>query len=818
MKRIYLTLLLQCMVLWGFAQFTLKGTVKSEEGEKLTGANLTISNRFGGTSTDVNGAFQFKNLKKGNYQLTISFVGYEKQTREVMLTGDQTLEIVLKEETIMTDEVLVSAIRATDKTPVAFTTVDKSDIEKQNMGQDIPYILSLTPSFVATSDAGTGVGYTNFRIRGTDLNRINVTINGIPMNDAESHGTWWVDIPDLAASTDNIQVQRGVGTSTNGAAAFGGTINLQTTSVNKEAFAEFSSSAGSFGTVRNSVGVGTGLLKKKFAFDARLSKVSSDGFIDRASSDLKSFFVSGGYFTDNTILKVNVFSGLEDTYQAWNGVPSVRLNNDLAGMQRYADHYLYTQKQVDEMIASNNRTYNLYTYPNQVDYYQQDHYQMMFSHKVNEAINLNASLFYTAGKGYYEEYKEGEKLSDYLITPPVYGGETVENSDLIRRKWLDNGFYGMTFSANQKALSSDFTFGGGYNVYDGNHFGKVIWARNAGNSEINHEWYRGTGLKKDFNLFAKYSYELSEGLNLFTDFQYRKIDYDIDGTDDDLRNLKQTHHFEFLNPKAGISYKLNEKQNLYASFSRANREPNRDNYVDTDPQGKQPTYETLNDFEAGYKYNSTNISLGANAYYMLYNNQLILTGEINDVGAPIMTNVKDSYRAGIELMAGAKLTQKLKWDVNLTLSKNKIKNFSEFIDDWDNGGQVENKLGTTDIAFSPDAIANSQLSWMAAKGVNVSLQSFAVSKQYIDNTSSKDRKLDGYFLNNINMTYSVSQKFAKEFKLRLMFNNLFDTRYENNAWVYSYMYDDGSGRQRYAMDGYFPQAGIHFLAGIDIKF
>lgn len=818
MKRIYLTLLLQCMVLWGFAQFTLKGTVKSEEGEKLTGANLTISNRFGGTSTDVNGAFQFKNLKKGNYQLTISFVGYEKQTREVMLTGDQTLEIVLKEETIMTDEVLVSAIRATDKTPVAFTTVDKSDIEKQNMGQDIPYILSLTPSFVATSDAGTGVGYTNFRIRGTDLNRINVTINGIPMNDAESHGTWWVDIPDLAASTDNIQVQRGVGTSTNGAAAFGGTINLQTTSVNKEAFAEFSSSAGSFGTVRNSVGVGTGLLKKKFAFDARLSKVSSDGFIDRASSDLKSFFVSGGYFTDNTILKVNVFSGLEDTYQAWNGVPSVRLNNDLAGMQRYADHYLYTQKQVDEMIASNNRTYNLYTYPNQVDYYQQDHYQMMFSHKVNEVINLNASLFYTAGKGYYEEYKEGEKLSDYQITPPVYGGETVENSDLIRRKWLDNGFYGMTFSANQKALSSDFTFGGGYNVYDGNHFGKVIWARNAGNSEINHEWYRGTGLKKDFNLFAKYSYELSEGLNLFTDFQYRKIDYDIDGTDDDLRNLKQTHHFEFLNPKAGISYKLNEKQNLYASFSRANREPNRDNYVDTDPQGKQPTYETLNDFEAGYKYNSTNISLGANAYYMLYNNQLILTGEINDVGAPIMTNVKDSYRAGIELMAGAKLTQKLKWDVNLTLSKNKIKNFSEFIDDWDNGGQVENKLGTTDIAFSPDAIANSQLSWMAAKGVNVSLQSFAVSKQYIDNTSSKDRKLDGYFLNNINMTYSVPQKFAKEFKLRLMFNNLFDTRYENNAWVYSYMYDDGSGRQRYAMDGYFPQAGIHFLAGIDIKF
>jgi iron complex outermembrane receptor protein len=731
-----------------------------------------------------------------------------------MITSDQTLDILLKEETIMGDEVLISAIRAKENTPVAFATVEKSDIEKQNMGQDIPYMISLTPSFVATSDAGTGVGYTNFRIRGTDLNRINVTINGIPMNDAESHGTWWVDIPDLAASTDNIQVQRGVGTSTNGAAAFGATINLQTMAVNKEAYAQYSTSAGSFGTLRNSVGVGTGLLKNKFAFDARLSKVSSDGFIDRASSDLKSFFFSGGYFTDNTILKVNVFSGLEDTYQAWNGVPLVRLNNDLAGMQRYADHYIYSQKQVDEMIASDSRTYNLYTYGNEIDHYQQDHFQAMFSHKLNEFLNVNASLFYTPGKGYYEQYKEGESLKDYLITPPVYNGVTVETSDLIRRKWLDNDFYGMTFSANQKAESTDFTFGGGYNVYDGNHYGKVIWARNAANSEINHEWYRGTGLKKDFNLFAKYSYELSEGLNLFADFQYRKIDYDIDGTDDDLRNLKQSHKFEFFNPKVGVFYQVNEKQNLYASFARANREPNRDNYVDADPKGKQPTYETLNDFEAGYKYTSSKFSLGANAYYMMYNNQLIMTGEINDVGAPIMVNVEDSYRAGIELMAGAKLTQKLKWDVNLTMSQNKIKNFSEFVDDWDNGGQIENKLGTTDIAFSPDVIANSQLSWMAVKGMNISLQSYAVSKQFIDNTSSNDRKLDGYFLNNVIMSYSLPQKFVKECNLRLMVNNLFNTQYENNAWVYSYHYEG----QRFAQDGYFPQAGIHFLAGIDIKF
>lgn len=814
MKRIYLTLLLQCIVFWGFAQFALKGTVKSETGERLVGANLTVSNGFNGTTTDVNGAYQFKNLKAGVYQLTISFVGYEKQSKEVKLTSDQMMDVVLKQDHILAEEVLVSATRAKEKTPVAFATVERKQIRENNLGQDIPYLLGLTPSFVATSDAGTGVGYTNFRIRGTDLNRINVTVNGIPMNDAESHGTFWVDIPDLASSTDNIQVQRGVGTSTNGAAAFGATINLQTTTINKDAYADYSTSAGSFGTLKNSVGIGSGLIKGKFTFDARLSKVSSDGFIDRASSDLKSFFVSGGYFTGNTILKINVFSGLEDTYQAWNGVPSVRLNNDRTGMQRYADHGLYTQKQVDEMIASNSRTYNLYTYKNEIDHYQQDHYQVLFSHRMNEMFSLNASLFYTPGKGYYEQYKANQKLADYLITPPVVGGETIKKSDLIRRKWLDNDFYGATFSVNQKKETSDFTLGGGYNVYDGNHFGRVIWARNAGDSEMDHEWYRGTGLKKDLNVYAKYNYELVENLNLFADFQYRKIDYTIAGVDDDLRDLSQAHHFEFFNPKVGIYYQLSEKQNLYANFARANREPNRDNYVDADPKGKQPTFETLNDFELGYKYNTSRLAFGANAYFMSYQNQLILTGEINDVGAPIMVNVDNSYRAGLELMAGMKLSDKLKWDVNVTFSKNKIKDFTNYVDNWDNGGQIATKLGTTDLAFSPEVIANSQLSWIAAKGLNISLQSYSVSKQYIDNTSSNDRKLNGYLLNNLKFTYRVSQKFAKEFNLHLMVNNLFDVKYENNAWVYSYVY----GGERFAQDGYFPQAGINGMVGLDIRF
>jgi iron complex outermembrane receptor protein len=512
---------------------------------------------------------------------------------------------------------------------------------------------------------------------------------------------------------------------------------------------------------------------------------------------------------------VNVFSGFEETYQAWNGVPSVRLNNDLEGMQRYADHGLYTQKQANEMIASNSRTYNLYTYKNQVDHYQQDHYQLLFSHKLSDMFNVNLNLFYTPGRGYYEEYKENQKLEDYLITPPVIGGETVKRSDLIRRKWLENDFYGVTFAIQRNLEGREFTLGGGYNVYDGDHFGRVIWARNAGNSEMDHEWYRGNGLKKDFNLYAKYNYDLDENLSLFADFQYRKIDYSITGVDDDLRDLTQEHHFEFFNPKVGLLYKLSDNKQLYANFSRANREPNRDNYVDADPHGKQPVEETLNDFELGYKYQSSRFSFGTNAYFMYYENQLILTGEINDVGAPIMVNVDKSYRAGLELMAGYKFSDKLKWDVNMTLSQNKINDFTEYVDDWDNGGQVANILGTTDLAFSPDLIANSQLSWFAAKGLNVSLQSYSVSKQYIDNTSTDDRKLNGYFLNNLKFTYNVDQKFAKELNLHLMVNNLFDVKYENNAWVYSYMYENG---KRFKMDGYFPQAGINFMVGLSVKF
>ena len=799
MKKLLMMMLLQMAAVFCFAQFSVQGVVKSESGELLTGANVVVSGSYLGASTNENGEFEFSNLKKGEYELKASFIGFHTKSIHVSLSENKSVEFVLQTSSIMADEVLVSATRAGDKSPIAHTTVTKEAIDEMNMGQDIPYMLNMTPSYVSTSDAGAGVGYTNFRIRGTDLNRINVTVNGIPMNDAESHGTWWVDIPDIAASTDNIQVQRGVGTSTNGAASFGATIDLQTMQMNTKAHAGYRSAAGSFNTFKNTVEVGSGLLNDHFIVEARLSRVTSDGFIDRASSDLKSYFVSGGYFSDKTILKATIFSGFEETYQAWWGVSS-----DLLETNRT---YNYAGSYFDE---NGNEQF----YENQVDHYIQDHYQLHFSHQLNSFFNVNAALFYTYGRGYYEEYREDDSLEEYLLQPISLGGETIDATDLVRRRWLDNDFYGMTFSTNYNDGVSDFTFGGGWNTYDGRHFGEVIWAQYLGNAVPEQEWYRSTGLKKDFNVFAKYNYQLTEKVNLYADLQYRRIDYEIEGIDNDLRDITQAHDFNFFNPKFGIFFKPDDKQEAYLSFARANREPNRSNYVDADPNGVQPVHETLNDFEAGYTLKSSNYFVGANLYYMSYVDQLILTGEINDVGAPIMVNVDDSYRSGVELMAGLKISPKVNWDVNATFSKNKIKDFVEYVDNWDTWGQEVFELGDTDLAFSPELIANSKITVKASKNLNLSLLSSYVGKQFIDNTSSDDRKLDAWFVNNLKVEYVVPQNVFKEVKLHLLVNNLFDTEYESNAWVYSYF----SGNERLKMDGYFPQAGIHFFAGIDFKF
>jgi len=798
MKTLRILLLLQLMAYTMYSQVDLKGIVKGN-GEPLAGASVVIANSFYGVSTSYNGSFIFKNLKKEKIVLKVSFIGFESRELSVDLNVQQELEINLNPNVIMTHEVLVSATRAGSKTPMAYNNLSGEEIEQRNMGQDIPYLLQLTPSFVATSDAGAGIGYTNFRIRGTDLNRINVSVNGIPLNDAESHGTWFVDLPDLASSLENVQIQRGVGTSTNGAAAFGATINLQTNSLKKDAYGEYKTAYGSFNTFKNTVSAGTGLINSKFTVDTRLSKVTSDGYINRASSDLKSFFVSGGYYAENTVIKINVFSGFEETYQAWYGLPSSMLETDRT--YNFAGEYTDTEG-------------NIQYYDNQVDHYQQDHFQWHFSHKFNQNLNINASAHCTLGRGYYENYEEDENLAEYQIPNIVVGDKIIETSDLVNRKWLDNEFYGVTFSLNYNKNKSDFTLGGGFNNYDGKHFGRVIWGQNLGNINPDYQWYFNTGLKKDFNVYAKYNFQLAEKLNLFADFQYRTIDYSVNGRDDDLRSLLLEHDFNFFNPKLGVFFQLANNQEFYLSYAVANREPNRTAYVDADPNGKQPVHETLKDWESGYNFKSVNFSFSANLYYMNYKDQLVLTGEINDVGAPIMVNVDKSFRSGLELQAGVKLAKNLKWNGNATFSKNKIEDFVEYVDNWDTWGQETYNLGSTDLAFSPNTVANSQFVFTPAKGLRFALVSSYVGKQFIDNTSNKDRILEPYAVNNLKADYSLNTGLFKEITLHLAVNNLLNEKYESNAWVYSYILEG----ERYKMDGYYPQAGRHFMLGIDFRF
>ena len=797
MKKFSFWLLMQLSVLLATGQVKLSGVVTGN-GEPLAGASVVLEKSLYGISAGSNGNFEFKNLKTGDYNVKVSFIGFVSKTIAVRVTSDQKITVELEQDVVLTEEILISATRANSKTPMAYNNVSGEEIARRNMGQDIPYLLQLTPSFVATSDAGAGVGYTSFRIRGTDMNRINVTVNGIPANDAESHGTWFVDLPDLASSVENVQVQRGVGTSTNGAAAFGATINMQTNTLRKDAYGEYKTAFGTFNTFKNTVSAGTGLLNGKFAVDARLSKVSSDGYIDRAASDLKSYFISGGYYSENTIIKVNMFSGFEETYQAWNGISSEMLetNRTYNSAGEYTDENGVTQ-----------------FYDNQVDHYQQDNYQLHFSHKLNALWNINASAHYTYGRGYYENYKENKKLADYQLPDIIAGGDTIRRTDLVNRKWLDNQFYGIVYSVNYSGEKSDFTFGGGYSNYDGDHFGNVIWAKYYGSSNPNHEWYRNNGKKKDYNFYAKYNYLVGEKLNLFADLQYRGIDYKIVGIDDDLRDLGQSHDYNFFNPKFGVSYQLASNQKLYASFAIANREPSRTAIVDA-PNGNAPEHETLQDLEAGYNFSSARFSFAANYYFMNYKDQLVLTGEINDVGAPIMVNVDNSFRTGIELQAGVQIVKSLQWNANATFSSNKIKAFTEHVDNWDTWGQEEYNLGTTDIAFSPNFVANSQLVFTPLKNFDIRFISSFVGKQFIDNTSNDDRILNSYFVNHIKADYNFNTKLFDEITLHVMVNNIFNEVYESNAWVYSYIYNG----QRSKMDGYYPQAGTHFMFGVDFRF
>ncbi len=823
MKRRFLGLLLMCISLSIVsAQYRLTGKVLDENGYGLPGAYIKLNDDDLRTISNSEGNYEIGNIKSGEYIVSVAYMGFQTLEKPISIYSDLKLNLLLQSKLIMTDEVLVTAIRAEKNTPLAYTNLSKSELQKNNLGQDLPILLSLTPSVVVSSDAGAGVGYTGIRIRGTDASRINITLNGIPLNDAESHGVWWVNMPDIVSSVENIQIQRGVGTSSNGSGAFGASINMQSDGLEPQSYGEVSTSLGSFNTKKVTLKAGSGLLQNHWAFDGRFSNISSDGYVDRASSDLVSTYFSGGYYAANTIVKAVYFAGHEKTYQAWYGVPKVRLEDDQEGMLRYKDDWLWSSKservnqiKYDELIASNSRTYNYYTYDNETDNYWQDNAQLLFSQKINTNLHFNAALHYTHGQGYYESLKLDGLLEDFGLNQLIVNGQPVDMADLVLQKWLNNDFYGFTSSIKYNINKLDVILGGGWNKYDGHHYGYIIPSAYSNTLFTeNYEWYRGTGKKTDLNAYLKVNYQLGDHIHFFTDLQYRKIEHDLSGIDDDLRNISQNHKFEFFNPKAGLFFDVTAQQKLFASVGIASREPNRSNYTDANPSAPAPVWEKLVDYEMGYQFNGSIFQVAVNGFYMDYKDQLVLTGQINDVGSAVMTNVPQSYRAGVELIGAVKLTSKLTLQGNATFSKNKIKSFVEYVDNWDTWESDATKLGDTDLSFSPSLTGSASLTYHLNKNIDLGYFTNYVGRQFIDNTSNHNNQLDAYWLNNFKADFTFMPKWTKKVKASLLVNNIFGEVYESNGWVYSY----NRGGMRYTMDGYFPQAGRNFLVGLTLLF
>ena len=692
----------------------------------------------------------------------------------------------LKVDNIL-DEVIVKAIRVNSESPVTHSNLTKAQIAKRNLGQDIPVLMNFMPNVVTTSDAGAGVGYAGIRVRGSDATRVNITINGIPYNDAESMGTYWVDLPDFSSSVEDLQLQRGVGTSTNGAGAFGASINLLTDAIAENPSAMIANSFGSFNTRKHTLKFTTGKLNadtersRSVEISGRASVIKSDGYVDRASSDLKSYYLQASYVDTNTLIKAIAFGGFEETYQSWYGVTADDLEND--------------------------RTKNYYTYDNQVDHYNQDHYQLHWSQKYNNFWSTNIAVHYTYGRGYYEQYKEDEDFADYGFDEINIGGEVINTTDLIRRKWLDNDFYGTTFSllySNNKDF--DFTFGGAWNKYEGDHFGEVIWARTASDSEIRDRYYDNYGIKTDFNAFTKANYRLNDKFNLYGDLQIRTVNYKANGVS--ANDVDDS--FTFFNPKAGVTFRANEFSSFYTSYARANREPNR-----TDYENGNPKPETLNDFELGWRFKKEKFNINSNIYYMRYKDQLVLTGELDDVGAPIRANVGDSYRLGVEIDANFSLGKKFSLQPNIAISTNKN---IDFTTSWD--GELTN-LGNTNISFSPNFVAGDMFNYLPIEKLQITLLSKFVGEQYMGNVDTEGSKLGSYFVNDININYEINpKKIVKSIVFSGLVNNIFNVKYVSNGYYYTY--DDiwSVPGETTTLDGagYYPQATTNFLVGMTLVF
>ncbi|WP_340067132.1 TonB-dependent receptor [Ascidiimonas aurantiaca] len=807
MKRLFIffCLLATAVQSQDSAKFKLYGTFKDTYGDPLPGVNILQEGTANGTQTDKNGYYELF-LPQGNHTIVYSFLAPKPLIREVSITKDTRLDITLGERDILLDEVLVSALRVTAQSPVTFTNLSKEEFAPRNLGQDIPFMVNFLPSVVTTSDAGAGIGYTGIRVRGSDATRVNVTINGIPYNDAESQGTFWVNLPDFASSVENLQLQRGVGTSTNGAGAFGASLNLLTDAVQEEAYGEISNSFGSFNSRKHTVKFSTGKLGNHFELTGRLSLIKSDGFVERASSDLRSYFLQGAYSDENTLIKALVFGGHEITYQAWFGVDAETLQTN----RRFNP----AGQQFDD--EGNPTGF----YEDQVDNYKQDHAQLLWNEKWSDSWSTNLALHYTLGRGFFEEYIDDwyqqnvafgpDADLDFLGLDPIeVNGEPITTTDNVRRRWLDNDFYGTTFSANYKKGKADLVLGGAWNRYIGDHFGELIWARFAVNSEPFDRLYENVAFKTDFNVYGKLNYQLSEKISLFGDLQWRQVNYEANGELLGGDVFFVDDRFSFFNPKAGITYTVNTKNNIYFSYARANREPNRSDYENGNPRP-----EKLNDFELGWRYITPKAQISTNLYYMRYKDQLVLTGELDNSGFPIRANSGDSYRLGIEIDAAVQVSDKLDLRPNIALSSNKNIDFF-----FQRDGVLQN-LGNTNISYSPEIVAGNQLTYRPLEGLQLSFLSKFVGEQYMGNIDAESSILDSYFVNDISIQYQTGKiGFFRSMTFSLLVNNVFDEQFESNGFFFTFDDDftnPGTVTTREGA-GFYPQAGINFLAGITLR-
>ncbi len=801
-----------------FAQNNLFGTVIDQSGNPIPGTNVTVEGGNYGTYTDRNGSFKINNIPSQLLVLLFEAPGLFVTKKDIKPSDfNSSIQITLYTNTKNLEEVQVLSTRSFEQTTSA-TTINRTDlIEKNNFGQDIPTLLEASPSVVSTSDAGTGIGYSGIRIRGVDASRINVTINGIPVNDPESHDVYWVNMPDLASSIESMQVQRGVGSSTNGAAAFGASLNIKSQDISSAAFGVLDNTYGSFNTLKTTVKAGTGLINNKFSLETRLSRITSDGFIDRATSDLRSYYLAASYVGKKSVLKAITFSGKEITYQSWYGTPESRVNENVTEMNAYADRNGLSDEERANLLNSG-ITYNFYTYENEVDNYQQDNYQLHFTHSFKPNLIMNVAGHYTYGRGYYEQYRKDDDLSDYGYSPVLIGGDSIISSDLIRRRWLDNDFIGGIYSLQYNVSKLKLLFGGAANTYIGRHFGEVIWARFAADGEIRDRYYDNEAQKTEFSNYLKASYRFDQ-LSFSADLQFRHVNYSFLGIDDvsgQLLDLKQNVQFNFFNPKVGVNYSINSRQFISATFGIANREPVRKDFRESTAEN-HPKAENMRDLEIGYAYNYKKLAINTNIYWMDYTNQLILTGQINDVGGYTRTNALESYRVGIELAGRYKIIPSLALSGAFTLSQNKIKQFNEYLDEYlDDEPYYTQQLidhKNTNLAFSPTIVTNAGLTFKPLKNLSIDWLTKYVGRQYLDNTSNDNRSINPISFSNLTLSYKIENKFFEEITFSLLVNNIFNALYSNNGYTFSYIYEGQTTTENF----YYPQAGRNFMFRILLK-